>query len=357
MVTAICRRAFSRLSALFLGLLALPAVAAVSLAVDSVRHPAFEADRVDIVFDTGAKGEADIRIGRLKLAGIEYRDLALACGDFVIDLRRIECPHGQIRRADTRGGERPALPFSFSYRFSDGRLELAIVGAEAVAWSPLIKRLRSLRPEGSVDLHLVADRKAAELSLAVHKLRFSNREGDLAAAGVEASLAASARRLDGEWRWTARLDWYEGELYLAPWYRRAGIQATLGGSLTREALRVADGQLAIAGIGNVTAGLRWDRARGELSDWAFVTDDLDLATAFREWLQPWLDRSGMPPVQASGRVRFAASWSGGEWQSFYAGLDNAALTDGTDTLNLAGMNAQIPWQRDGDTEEIGRAHV
>lgn len=350
MVTVICRRAFSRLSLLFAGLVALPSWAAVSLAVDSIRHPAFEADGVNIAFDTGRKGEADIRIGRLKLGGIEYRDLSLACGDFVIDLRRLECPHGLIQRADTRGGERPGLPFSFSYRFSDGRLEFAVIGADAIAWSPLIKRLRSLRPEGAVDLHLIADRKAAELSLAVHRLKFSNAEGDLAAEGVEASLTASALRTGDDWQWQARLDWYQGELYAAPWYRRAGVQATLGGRLTPEVLHVSDGQLAIAGIGNVTAGLRWDRKHGELGDWAFVTDDLDLSTAFREWVQPWLDRSGTPPVQASGRVRFAASWSGGEWQSFYAGLENAALADGTNTLALADMNAQIPWQRDGDSE-------
>jgi hypothetical protein len=349
-VTAIFRRASFQLSLVLACFQALPAVAAVSLSIDSIRHPAFEVDGMQVAFDTGRQGEADIRFRRLLVAGVEYKDLALVCEDFVLDLRHLDCPRGRIQRAAVRGGERPALPFSFAYRFSDGNLVLSIAGADAVAWSPLVKRLRGWRPEGSVDVSLTADRRKAALTVAVHKLKFSSKQGDVAGDGIDVSLEASATRAAEGWQWSARLLWPEGELYVAPWYRRAGIKAELAGTLTAAALRVTNGSLQLSGIGSVTAGLRWDRVQGEVSDWAFVTDELNLATAFHEWLQPWLDQSAVPTVRATGKARFAASWSSGQWQSFYAGLDNAGLTDGTGYVHLAGINATIPWQRDTDSE-------
>ena len=350
MVIVTCRRVFSRLSFLLVWLVSLPATAAVTLSLDSIRHPAFEVDDLRVAFDTGRRGEADIDIGRLAIAGIEYKQLALVCEDFVLDLRHLDCPRGRIQRASRRGGERPALPFSFSYRFSDGQLNFSVASAEAVAWSPLIKRLRGWKPQGTVDIALTADRRQAALTVAVHKLKFSSRRGDMAGNGIDVSLEASATRNDKGWQWSARLAWPDGELYVAPWYRRAGVSAELAGIVTPKALRVTSGNLQVDGVGSVTAGLRWDRLKGEVSDWAFVTDQLDLATAFREWVQPWLDQSAVPTVRATGKARFAASWSLGHWQSFYAGLEDAGLTDGTGYIHLAGINATIPWQRDMDSE-------
>ena len=344
------RRVFSRFSLFLACWIALPAVAAVSLSLDSLRHPAFEIDALRVSFDTGRPGEAGIRLGRLLLAGVEYKDLALVCEDFVLDLRRLDCPRGRLQRAEARGGERPVLPFSFSYRFADGRLAFSIVGADAVAWSPLIKHLRGWHPQGTVDVSLVADHKQAAMTLAVHKLKFSTRTGAVAANELDLSLDATARRTAEGWQWTARAVWPEGELYVAPWYRRAGVSAELAGELTARTLRVTSGHLQLDGIGSVTAGLRWDRVAGEISDWAFVTDQFDLATAFREWLQPWLDQSGVPTVRAAGKARFAASWADGGWQTFYAGLENASLTDGTGYVSLVGMNATIPWQRGSESE-------
>jgi hypothetical protein len=349
-VTVIFRRAFSRLSLLFACFLALPASAAVSLSLDSIRHPAFEVDNLKVAFDTGRQGEANIRIGRLSVAGLEYKDLALVCEDFVLDLRRVDCPRGRIQRADARGGERPALPFSFSYRFSDGNLALSVVGTDALAWSPLVKRLRGYHPEGTIDLSLTADRRQAALTLAFHKLKFSSKTGDLGGNGIDVSLDATARRSKDGWQWSAKLAWPDGELYVAPWYRHAGVKAEAAGTLTSTALRVTSANLEFAGIGGVSAGLLWNRVAGEVTDWAFVTDQLDLATAVREWVQPWLDQSAVPKVRAGGKVRFAASWSRDGWQSFYAGLENASLTDGTDYLHVEGMNATIPWQRDTDSD-------
>ena len=345
MATAISRLAFSPLSFFFALWLAAPVWADVSLTVDSLRHPSFEADGVRIVFATGRPGEADIRIERLTLAGVEYRQLVLHCADFVVDLRRLDCPRGEIRRADERGRDRAALPFAFSYRFADGKLEMSIRGTDVLAWSPLIKRLRSWNPAGTVDLHLVADRRQAQLNLAVRRLKFGNKAGDVAGEGIELAVQATAHRVGDDWQWAAQVDWPAGELYVAPWYRRAGVKVDAHGLLTAKALMVEMARLDLTGVGSATASLRWDRQQGALDQWGLVTEPLDLATAFREWLQPVLDQSAVPKVKASGRARFAASWAQGVWRSFYAGLDDATLVDGTDYLEFRGINAHIPWER------------
>jgi hypothetical protein len=336
----------SRPSLFFAALLsASPAWAGVSLSLGEIRHPAFAVDGLEIAFDTGRKGAAEIRIERLAVAGVEYRALSIRCADFVLDARRLDCPRGEVRRADSRSGDRPALPFSFSYRFREGALELAVAGTEALAWSPLIKRLRSWNPSGTVDLKLAADRRQAHLSLAVHQLRFANRAGDAAGDGIDVSLDATARRTTQGWLWSATIDWPAGELYLAPWYRKAGVQASAQGALTEQALAVDLARLDLAGIGGVTASLRWDRPSGQISDWGFVTEQLDLATVVREWVQPWLDQSAVPKLKASGFVRFSAAASAGRLQSFYAGLEEASLVDGTGHLEFQGMNARVPWER------------
>ncbi|HTY99279.1 MAG TPA: hypothetical protein VMB75_05565, partial [Rhodocyclaceae bacterium] len=86
------------------------------------------------------------------------------------------------------------------------------------------------------------------------------------------------------------------------------------------------------------------------SRWSFVTDRLNLDAAFAEWLQPWLDQSGLPKVKASGHVMFSAQWADAGLRSFYAGLDDASVTDGTGSIQLKGMNARIPWQATGASE-------
>jgi hypothetical protein len=348
--TAISRPAFFPLSLLVLLLWPLFSWAALSLSLDSIRHPAFEADGIEVAMATGRRGDADIRVGRLATAGVEYRKLSLHCVGFVLDLRHIDCPQGEIRRDDERGADRLPLPISFSYRFADGDLAVAITGAEAVAWSPLIKRLRSWQPQGTVDLKLTADRHHASLNLTAHKLKFGNKAGDIAGDSIDLVLNADAERIKGDWRWKARVDWPTGELYVAPWYRRAGVTMEAQGVLTDDLLDIASARLAMDRIGGINASLRWNRHEGEAESFWLVSDALALETAFTEWIQPWLDQSAVPKVRATGQVRFSGAWSNGMWQSLYAGLEDARVVDGTSYLEFGGMNASIPWERGKSNE-------
>jgi hypothetical protein len=340
-------------AAVFLGLTflaALPGGAAqVTLSLGSISHPAFEAERIVVAFDAARRGEADIRLGRLKVGETEYRELRLHCAGFYFDGRRLDCPQGALQRQDERGRNRPALPFALAWR-ADGFFEFSLRDVEAVALSPLVKRLRGWRPQGTFDLSLAAEGGRARLDLAVRSLEFASREGDIAGRGIAFTLNATAERGGDGWHWRARLDWPEGELYRAPWRRDAGVRMEAEGRLDDKALEVALARLDVDGLGGVTAGLRWDRARGEATDGGFITDRIDLAAAMRDWLQPWLATLGFPEWQVSGHGRVSAEWRGRELRRFYAGLEEARLADATGYLELNGVNAHIPWEAEAATE-------
>lgn len=315
----------------------------VELSLAALNHPAFAAEGLRLRFDVARRGEAEILLDRLQVAGQEYRALRLACGDFEYDGRRLSCPAGRLYREDERGRDRPPLPFSFEWR-DDGFLEFSLRDAEVVALSPLVKRLRGWNPRGKVDLRLRVAGGQARLELAVRDLDFANRAGDVSAAGMAFTLAADAQRDDAGWRWQARLDWPEGELHFAPWRRAGGMRIEAAGSLSLEWFDVGQARFDVADIGAVNASLRWDRELGRVTEWGLVSERIDLAAALREWLQPWLAGLGFPEWRATGAVLFAAEWRDGALRRFYAGLENAALADPTGYLELAGLEASIPWE-------------
>jgi len=352
-----CRRPGSRVWLLLLWLLAPPAHAAqISLALDSIRHEAFEADRVTVAFDAARRGEADIKLGRLRVAGIEYKELRLHCSGFYFDGRRLDCPNGTLRRDDERGRDRPPLPFSLSWRTDDGFLEFALTDVDVVALSPLVKRLRGWQPKGRVDFRIAMQGGKASLHLALRALGFASKDGEIAAKDIELTLDAEALRQRDGWSWHALVDWPQGDLWRKPWRRQAGVRVTAEGVYSDAAIDVRLARMEAAGIGAVNASLRLDRVRDEVTAWGFVTERLDLATAMREGVQPWLAELGFPEWRTSGHALFSAGWQDGSLRSFYAGLEDATLADGTGHIELRGVNARIPWEAGAASEaEIGVA--
>lgn len=347
-------------AAVFLALTFLHALscgaAQIILSLGTIRHPAFEAEGVTLAFDAARRGEADIRLARLRVAGNEYRQLDLHCADFFFDGRRLECPQGSVRRDDERGKDRPALPFSFAWRADEGFLDFSLQDVDAVALSPLVPRLRGWRPTGKIGLRFAVAGGKAKLDLVLRDIEFANREGSVSGKGIALTLNADAERSGAGWRWRARLDWPQGELVRKPWRRRAGVRVEAEGSLSEEALQVELARFDLAEVGSATASLRWDRALGEATAWGFVSERLDLATAMREAVQPWLAALGFPDWRTTGHARFSAEWKEGGLRRFYAGLEDATLADGTGTIELSGVNAQIPWEEGAATEaEIGVA--
>ena len=324
--------------------------AQITLSLGSLRHPSFEAEGVMLSFDAARLGEADIRLGVLRVAGTEYRALKIHCSGFYFDGRRLDCPEGSVRREDERGRDRPALPFSLAWRAEDNFLSFSMHDVDAVAFSPLVKRLRSWQPKGTIDFGLTVEGDRAWLGLAVRDLEFASREGDVSGKAILLTVAAGAEHRGGAWQWNARLDWSQGELYRAPWRREAGVIMEAAGSLSETTLQVGLVRLDVMGTGSVNASLAWDRARGEATEWGFVTERLALASAMDERVQPWLGTLDFPKWYAAGHARFSAEWKAGGLRRFYAGLEDARVADGTGYVELGGVNAQIPWEASSPTD-------
>ncbi|HEX8989710.1 MAG TPA: hypothetical protein VF816_17260 [Rhodocyclaceae bacterium] len=330
------------LLALLLYLIAAPAFAAeVSLSFDSVKHDVFEAEGMHLSFDAARQGEADIRLGRLRVGHLEYRQLHLHCSGFYFDGRRLDCPRGQLSREDERGRDRQALEFSLAYRAKDSFLEFRIQDADAEDLSPLVKRLRGWHPSGKIDFLLTVRGGRAALVAVARELGFA-RDG-IAAKDITASLAVEAERKRDTWQWTARVHWPKGELARAPWRREAGIDVNAAGTFDPAEIRVRDARLDIAGFGAANGKLVWDRVNDEATEWSVATERLDLATAMREWVQPWLSELGFPAWRTEGYATFSAEAKDGRLRRFYAGLQNASLADSTGHIELRGVNAKIPW--------------
>lgn len=322
----------------------------LDLSLGALKHPSFAADGVRVRLDLLETGTAEILIDTLVVGDESWRGLRLVCDGFAYDGRSLDCPRGQLHREATRGRERPPLPFSLAWR-DDGFLEFALGDIDAVALSPLVRRLRAWNPHGKIDLHLrVEGARDARLRLAVRELNFANRAGDVSGKAVSFALDATARREGEAWRWQAELDWPAGDLRFAHWRSTGGMRVDAEGDLSDTRLEVRRARLAVAGVGAVTASLGWDRARGEATEWGLVSERIDLAAALEAWLQPWLDSLGFPAWRARGEVLFAAEWRAGALRRFYAGLENAELADPTGYLALSGLEARVPWEADAATE-------
>lgn len=341
------------LFAALLWLLALPALAfQIELALGDIRHPGFTASGITLRFAASSPvvpGPATLSIARLRIADVEYLGLQLSCRHFRFDGERLDCPEGELQREKIRGRERAPLPFSLSWR-SDGNFEFNLRDIDAVALSPLVKRMRRWSPQGRIDLRLKGDRETVHLDVTTRHFSFASRDGTVAGKNMDFSLQADARRDGAVWEWRANIDWSAGRAVIPPWEREAGMRIDAEGRLSDDWLEVAQARLAVADIGAVTASLRWDRERGVATEWGLVSERIDLAAAMREWLQPWLSSLGLPAWQATGTVLFAAEWREsaphGGLQRFFAGLQDATLADGTDYLRLEGLNAQVAWEAD-----------
>jgi hypothetical protein len=333
---------FHPVAVLLFWLLAVPSWAAeVSLSFDSIRHDAFAADGMTLSFDAARQGEADIHLRRLRVGHLEYRELWLHCSGFYFDGQRLDCPQGTLRRDDERGGDRPPLPFSLAYRAKDSFFEFALKDVDAVDLSPLVKRLRGWHPAGKVDFRVSVLGGKARLEVAARELDFA-REG-ISAQGIVATLDVDAERKGGVWHWTARMDWPKGELRYPPWRRAGGIGATASGTFGAAEVEVRQARLDVADFGAVNAHLIWDRARDEAKEWGVATEGLDLATAMREWVQPWLTEYGFPAWRTQGYAVFSVAAKNGRIDHVLAGLQDASLSDSTGHIDLRGVNATIPW--------------
>ena len=151
----------------------------ISLSLDTIHHPAFDAEGIQVDVDPFDHGVADIVIKRLWSSSAEIRDLRLHCDAFRVDSHRIACPQGQLR-----SGKRPFIAFSFAYRIADRTLDLALHDIDLAHLQTLVSRLAPQGAKGKADLKLVAGRDHADVALALRGVAFSSPDGNRAGEGI-----------------------------------------------------------------------------------------------------------------------------------------------------------------------------
>lgn len=320
---------------------------ALAMTIGSVRHPLFEAQGISVRMDVGQHDQADIDVSLLRVAGMEYRNLRLHCRSFYYDGARLDCPQGTLHREDTRGQNRPVLAFSLHW-LAQGDFEWVLPETDMVSLSPLILRWRGWKPTGKIAAYLRYQAQQLDMRVAVNDLTFKAPQGKMDAEGLAFLLSAQAQHTGGDWSWHASLDWPQGMIRAAPWVLPSGTRVDAQGRSTSQQITVDQARVVAGDVGALTASLSWDRQKQAMSSWGFVTDPLDLHSAMRDWVQPWLSTLGFPAWKLSGKALFSAQAQGGRLERFYAGLEQARLADPTDTIVLEGVDARIPWSADED---------
>ena len=316
----------------------------ISLTLDTIHHPAFDAEGIRVDINPFDHGVGDVFIKRLRSSSTEVRDLHLHCAGFRISDKHIECPQGLLR-----SGKQPPIKLSFSYAIASRALNFTLRDVDLAHLQTLGSGILPYGATGRADLTLVSGSNHADLGLVLRGVAFSSPDGNRAGEGISAQLTAVANRKGNSWSWQARLEWPQGELYWAPWYRKAGVRGEASGTLNDRTLDISLFRLTLNKVGSVTAALNWDRLLGKPLRWGFVTDEIDLSTAVDEWVQPWLDQSAIPKLHASGHTRLSGEWADGRLQSFFVGLENATLADGNGYLEFSAINASVPWLWNEDT--------
>jgi hypothetical protein len=333
-----------------LNLMSAPVVAqTLQLTLAAVDHPAFSAAQIGLRYDALAAGRAEIELGRLTLAGREFRQMRLRCGSFSWSAQAVTCRQGELQP-----GQATPLPIEFAYHPSQKRLELEIRDGDLATLAQLIPELQSWQAAGRVDAHLTLTTRRIGARLTLRKGAFSDAPGERAGDKIDASLNLMADLGRAGWAWSTTLDWPRGELYIAPIYRTGAMHLTAAGRLEGGLLVLEQGQLALAGVGQLDGRLRWQAGvqgqPGKLLEATVSSGPLDLATLVPQFVQPVLDARAGPRLMARGRLQIGAMLDAQGLRRLDVELADGAIESGANSLQ--GVAAHIPWHRDEASQAI-----
>lgn len=337
----------------------------LELALESIQHPAFAAQQVTV--QLLPSGAATLTVGRLHFAERTLGPLRLYCGRLFWSAAQARCQAGQLLLPapshDTAAAPGPGLPLEFSWQAASKRLTLNLQQAELSTLAPLLPELAAWHPRGRVDLQAQLDERQIKLQANLQQVAFADESGLHAAENIAADITLSARRAGSgkdAWHWQGRIDWPQGELFLAPLYRAGGLQLAATGRLTAQDWLIDQANLQLDDIGQLSGSLHWQpvttadaQFAGRLLAAELQTGALDLAQLIAQFVQPFIDAQAGTQLTAAGHGRLALSMDAQGLAHVDLDLQDASL--GSGQYALQGVQAQIPWQRDAATS--GRVDV
>ncbi|SMB27663.1 conserved exported protein of unknown function [Sterolibacterium denitrificans] len=320
----------------------------LEVALDAVDHPAFSARRVTLRL--APSGAADLEVGALQLGERKLEALRLHCASFVWSSAQASCRRGELRIAQAAAAR--TLPVEFTWHTASKRLELQLQQGELGSLAQLLPELAAWHPAGRFTLQARLDASRAEMRVALHDAAFADTAGLHAGDKITANLELTAERRKNAWQWQTRLDWPQGELYVAPLYRAGAMRLAATGSYAPQSWQVEQATLRLDDIGQLAGSMHWQPADGKrpgrLLAAELNTDSLDLATLIPQFVQPFIDaRAGMQ-LAVEGRGQISAAFDA-------KGLSRADITLAAAKIEagkhaIQGLEARIPWRRDVATQ-------
>lgn len=353
-----------------LGLFALLANAAqagqITLGIGDIAAPAFQAKAISARLTGPDLSLFEARIGELSLRGRTFRNARLTCLKTRLEKGAIRCDRGELDF-----GERLPLRFSYLAREKTLALELDLPRGETwrmraqwgkPGWQVRVEanngqvaRLAGLLPQsvprpaggtwsGSMSLHGGKGAEGAAVDAAVKDLAFTDASGLHAGEKVGGAVRLQASRHEGGWQWSGEADWQTGEVFWQPLYFARGGQRFAGqGSLEADMLRVSQGSLRLAGVGEAQLAGGWNLEARRLTDFELKTENLDLAGLYGLILKPFLEKTAFAKLQTKGSADLAWRYRDGATADFDLSLRDGEFVDEDRRFALHGVDARIPW--------------
>ncbi|HEX6827582.1 MAG TPA: hypothetical protein VF104_01235, partial [Burkholderiales bacterium] len=362
-----------------MGIPAAAELSRVTLSIDDILHPAFSARGIRAELVGPGLNQLELRIAEARVKERSFRDLRLQCPKFSLERDAIRCSAGVLRLPDP-------VPLNFRYLPSRRELEVELNPAAGESWR-LAARLGDAwsmeinvargnparlgpwlpaawpRPgAGALTLQArLAGRGAvvgsAMLDLDVSGLSFGDETGLKAGEKLAGRVQVESALRQGRGQWRASLDWRAGELFWQPVYLANGGYSFNGqGSIEDGRITVSEGELSAAGIGSARVAGAFSREPFAVQDFTMEARGFALEPLFERFARPFLEGTSLAEARAGGRGDLALRYAGGELLSLALELRDAALSDPGGHFALQGVEAHVPWTREGRSRaEIGMA--
>jgi hypothetical protein len=343
------------------------------LSIDDINHPAVALQGVTMKLQT-VGNILQLNVTKLRLLDRSYSDVRVTCPRFDWHSDRLTCKAGQLKTGSFAAG------IDFDYSIAEKKLNLALAPGGAENWRALVAfsgeswqgsleasaaqvaRFSSFLPkdspapsQGTLNGTLALQGKGTELArvnadLVVDDLNFADPTGLHAGEKVAASLKLVATRVGGGLNWNTDIVWNKGEVFWSPLYiPNGGHRLRANGDLENERLHVAEGNLQVAQLGAVQFSADWNMKSG-LQQGTASANQLDAKALYALLLKPFLDKTALDALDASGQITFELRYADATLQQVDLQLHDVSIDDQGKRFAIQHLNGSLPWKRKGASD-------